>query len=476
MTRHLIPKLYKENWQKAKNDTRLFTSLYISPNADEVYYPTEDQLAFIKKAESGDVDELWMAGGNSAGKTWTGKFLGTKWACYKTKPLKPWESYSKYKNSPYNILCTGPEQKQAMELWEKVEASFKNSPFLKFKVESVTTGTRRRTHPCIKLKNGTIIDAIGLHDKGKHIEGEAYDLIMINEPADVRHLMHCVEKVLVPRTWRRGGIIAGFGTPKGKNEYWLLWRRGRKVFEDGGHNPYYDETVWSCYVDSRANKYADQGKIKKFINSKNEDLILERIEGKFTEAASLAFPDTAVEDITDEDLAEEIDPSSYRNYLTGVDFGRKEDYTVAMTFDITDEPFTMVNYYRKGGGIGTWEEIFSDLYSIYKKYGGDFIVDATASAGDMQTSWLTDMGIPYYPYQFGGSPAKKVALINNLQDFISRGRLRIPYIHQIREELHMYPRDMKDKGLETDCVMALALACWGLKNYRISGVPEEINK
>ena len=405
--------------------------------------------------------------------TWTGKFLATKFACYKIKPKKRWRDYDDWYHADYDVLCTAPEQKQAIELWEHIEESFKNSPILRYKVADITTGTRRATHPRITLKNGARIDAVGLHDKGKHIEGQAYDLILINEPADVRHLIHAVEKVLIPRTWRRGGIIAGFGTPKGKNEYYNLWRRGQREL-NGYENPYYDKRVFSCYVDSRSNPYADQSQIRKFLDTKNDDLIEERVKGRFSDMQMLAFPDQAIDAIVDDSLSAKIGRSSFRRYLHGVDFGRKEDYTVCVTFDITDVPYTMVNFYRKGGGVATWEEIFSDLLDIYNEYGGDFICDASASAGDIQMEWLSDMNIPYYPFQFGGSPAKKVGLINNLQRYISEKKIRFPAHQQLLEELHSYPRDMKDKGLTTDCVMALALACYGIENYRISGYPEPL--
>jgi phage terminase large subunit-like protein len=446
-----------------------------SPDPDQVLHPTKDQGNFIKEAETGNYDELWMAGGNSAGKTYTGKFMGAKWACFKIKPGKIWKSYEEFKNSPYSILCTGPEQKQAIELWEKIEESFKDSPFLKHKVAEITTGTRRRTHPTIVLKNGTTIDAIGLHDKGKHVEGEAYDLVLINEPADVRALLHCIEKVLTPRTWRRGGVIAGFGTPKGKKDYWLLWRQGQAEI-NGLPNQFYNPRVYSCYVDSRDNPFADQEKISRFLESKNEELIEERVEGKFTDSGFAAFSDEELEAITDENLSDHIDKSSFRQYIHGVDFGRKGDYTVCITLDITHEPFTLVNFYRKGGGVATWEEILNDLLDISKEYGGDFVIDATAAAGDMQEEWLNDIGIPFYPYQFGGSPGRKIALVNNLQDFIGKKMLRIPYIDQLLEELRSYPRDLNDKGLETDCVMSLALAAYGAKEYRVIGIPEPYSR
>lgn len=471
-----LPELYKEKWSESFYDTDLFISLYVSSGPSNILHPTKDQEEIIKQAETGKFDELWMAGGNSAGKTWTAAFMAVKWACYKTKPNKIWENIEEFNSAPYSVLCTGPEQKSAVELWEKIEKFFKDSPFLKHKVASITTGTKRNPHPTITLKNGAVIVATGLHEKGKHVEGDAHDLILINEPPDVRHLIHCVEKVLTPRTWRRGGVIAGFGTPKGKGEYYALWLPGIRIFEDGGENPNYNPRVFSCYVDSRTNQYANQEKIGRFLSSKDDSIIEERIMGRFTDNSALAFPDSLLEEIIDDNLPEHIDRRSGRRYLHGVDFGRKDDYTVCITVDVTDQPYTVVNFYREGGGFVTWDKIISDLLDIYRQYGGDMIIDSTASAGDMQQEWLSDVGIPFIPYNFGGSPGKKISLINNLQYFISQKMLKIPYIYQLRNELHSYPRDLNDKGMETDCVMSLALAVHGIKEYQISSYPEPYKK
>ena len=471
----LVPEVYKKYYKKGKTDIDIFTKVFISPDADHIMEPTESQKRFIDKAVSGDYKELWKAGGNSCGKTYAAKFLATQWTVYKIKPGKTYTDLNDFNNAEYNVLCTGPEQKQAMELWEKVEDSFRLSPFLRHKVSKVTTGTRRNTHPMIGLKNGVRIEAVGLHDKGKHVEGQAYDLILINEPADARHLMETFEKVLEPRTWRRGGVIIGVGTPKGKNDYYRLWSRGQLMI-NGHKNPHFDETVYSCYVDSRDNPHADQASIQRYLGTQNEGLIKERVEGKFTDSEQLAFPDSQIEAIIDDKLSTKIGRSSMRQYIHGVDFGRKEDYTVCCTFDITNEPFVLVNYYRKGGGIGTWEEIFSDLLKIHQEYGGDFICDATAMGGDMQMEWLDDLGIPNIPFQYGGTKGKKIMLINNLQRFISEGKIRMPAHYELVQELHQYPRDLGDKGLQTDSVMALALACLGINEYRINSYPESYRR
>lgn len=464
-----LPQIYKTNWVSSTYDPEIFVSVYVSADPSDPVLPTKEQLKFMKSMLSGKFDEGWFAGGNSSGKTWTAKFMAMMFGTHKIKPGQPaFSSYAAYKNAPYNILCTGPESKQAMELWEQIEDSFKKSPFLKYKVENITTGTKRNVHPVMELDNGVKIEAIGLQDKGAHIEGQAYDLILINEPPDVRYLIHCYERVLVPRTWRRGGIICGFGTPKGKGEYYNLWRRGQEEL-DGGPNKFFEKRVYSQYSDSRTNPYANQEAILKAMEGKSEDWIRERVEGKFTDSRYAAFKDTDIDACIDLSLKGSIAPSTYHQYVHGVDFGRLGDFTGIVTWDISVKPHVQVNVYRAGGGALSWENIFEDLLGIYRKYGGEFVNDQTSMGGDMQQEWLTDLGIPFTPYTFGGSPAKKISLINNLQDYVSKRKFKMGYNEQLVGELRSYPADLNDKGMETDMVMALALAAWGAKLYEPQG-------
>lgn len=470
-----LPEIYEKSYVPAEFDPELFVSVFISPDISKPLTLTSEQLRFIKAIVSGNYDEGWFAGGNSSGKTWTAKFLATMFATYKIKPgKKGFSDVEEYKRTPYNILCTGPESKQAMELWEHIEKAFKDSPILNQNVIEIHTGTRRNIHPYIKLRNNVIIEAVGLHDKGKHVEGQAYDLILINEPPDVRHLTHCFEKVLFPRTWRRGGIICGFGTPKGKGEYFTLWRRGQEILDDLP-NKYFEPRVYSQYSDARTNQFADQETILKGMSNKSEDWVKERVEGRFTDSNASAFKDTDFEMCIDTNLKESIAPSSNHQYITGVDFGRIGDFTAAITWDVSVFPHVQVNSYRAGGGALTWENIVRDLLNIYKKYKCEFVCDSTGMAGDMQQEWLEDLGIPYIPFTFSG-PTKKVKLINNLQDYVEKRSFRMPFIEQLVEEIRLYPANMDDKDIQTDMLMALALTAWGARNYEPLGPMEELVK
>jgi len=471
-----LPELYQNHYNAAEKDIELFVSTFVSNDLEKPYEMTTEQLRFAKAMATGKFSEGWFAGGNSSGKTWTAKFIGAHFANYKIRPHKPdFESSAEFFETPYNILCTGPENKQAMELWQEIEKAFKESPFLKFKVEKVTTGSRRNTHPVMELTNGVRIEAIGLHDKGKHIEGQTYDLILVNEPADARHLIHCYERVLLPRMWRRGGILMGFGTPKGKNEYYNLWRRGQEEL-DGHANKYFEPTVYSQYSDSRTNKFVNQDAIASGMLGKSEDWVRERVEGRFTDSAFSAFKDSDIDGCVDPDLKENISATTTHNYIHGLDFGRKGDFTGCITWDISVRPHAQVNVYRAGGGMVSWENIFEDIINIYKKFGGEFIIDSTGMAGDMQREWMSDLNIPYIPFSFGGSPAKKVALINNLQDFIAKRKFKMGISDQLLTELRGYPADLQDKGLETDMVMALALVAWGAKDNEPLGPIESYQR
>lgn len=475
-SQQILPEVYSKTWPLAEFNPKLFIETFLSSDLEHPISPTSEQLRFMNNMISGRYDEGWFAGGNSSGKTWAAKFMATHWANYKLKPGKQnFLSYQSFLEAPYNILCTGPENKQAMELWAAIEDTFKKSPLLKFKIENITTGTKRDIHPALKLDNGTLIESIGLHDKGKHIEGQAYDLILINEPADVRYLVECYEKTLVQRTWRRGGIICGFGTPKGKGEYYNLWRRGQKEL-DGAPNKYFEGRVYSQYSSSKTNPYADQEKILRGIEGKSEEWVRERIEGQFTDSVFSAFLDSDIEKCIDNTLKQSIAPTSNHQYIHGVDFGRKGDFTACITWDVSVRPHLQVNVYKAGGGAVSWEQIFTDIYTIHKRYGGEFFVDTTGMGGDMQTTWLQDLSIPYVPYSFGGSPARKIRLKDNLQDYIAGKKFRMAYHDDLISQLRNYPADMDDKTIDTDMVWALALVAWGARDYEPIGQIESYQR
>ncbi len=431
--------------------------------------PNGPQLKWMKGAVR--PYNVWAAG-NSSGKSFGSAMMVCWWATYKKKPGRVYKSYEEFLMQPYKILLTGPESKQAMALFEQVEYLLTNSTYLNQKVVNITMGTKRDPHARIELSNGVSIHAVSTKNKGRHIESGDYDLIVYDEPEDEPHLEYVIDKVLVPRMFRRGGVLCLVGTPKDSPQYLDWYRKGAQDGDDFYDPRYVDhENYWSMNSSSFENPFADQDAIKKFAGTKDEKIIQERLYGKFVSFTNSAFPQESIDMCLDPDLPIGIEPSSGRIYVTGVDFGRKNDFTVAVTLDVTEIPYTMVHFGRWGGGAVSWEYIFNELYSIFNTYKSEFFVDATSSGGDMQVEWLNNMGV-YYK-QFIYTPAKKVILINNLQDIMARGRVKFGLVPELKEELRFYPRDLNDKNFDTDCVMGLALACLRAKDFNEHGEPYE---
>lgn len=477
---------YKKYLKLGMTDPDVFVRKIVSPttwrnpltgNIEEMH-PNAPQLRWLKGS--------WMpynvwAAGNSSGKTFGEALKACWWANYKFKPIyqpdgtvtfRVYSSYDEYRAQPYKILLTGPETKQAMALFETAEHLLTNSTYLDQKVVNITMGTKRDPHARIELSNGVSIHAASTKNKGRHIESGDFDLIGFDEPEDEPHLEYVIDKVLVPRMFRRGGVLDLIGTPKDSPQYLDWYRRGAPVGDDFYDERYVDhKNYWSMNSSSFENPFASQETIEKFSNTKDEKVIQERLYGKFVSFTNSAFPEEAVHLCLDPELPVAMEPSHGRIYVTGVDFGRKNDFTVAVTLDVTEVPYTMVHFGRWGGGAVSWEFIFNQLYSIFSTYQSEFFVDATSSGGDMQVEYLRELGVFYK--QFIYSPAKKVILINNLQDIMARGKVKFGYVPELREELRFYPRDLNDKNFDTDCVMALALACLRAKDFNEHGEPYE---
>lgn len=186
-------------------------------------------------------------------------------------------------------------------------------------------------------------------------------------------------------------------------------------------------------------------------------------------------------------------------YATGIDFARLNDYTVIFTLDLRTRPARIVSFRRLNRV--PWEGIYREIGRAVHQFGPNVLADATGMAGDVILDALEErhycpihdrtvlrehalcLGRDRLPlggckeremvplscvdgFQFTRS--SKQGLIEHLRNILSVGYqsgtdepfgwLRCPPIVQLEEELAFYAWD--DKGLDTDCVMALALAAY----------------
>jgi len=467
----------KKRWKEGRSNPSQFLKTFTRDKKDNLVdlgaVPAQSQLFDLFR--SGKHDEIYLGGGNSGGKTFGLAMLGAWASAWKIYPKDPnkFTNQKEFMDAPYGILCTGSEQKHSNELWEEIVGMYQRSPFLRPLIKGVRTSSRLYPHPRFHLKNNVSIDSIGLHDQGKHVVTGDYSLILVNEIGEVKNLRYILDNVLTQRTWRRGGTIIGAGTPRGgqQSEYWDVFRRGLE--EEG--NKFRDPRVIALYADSRENPFADQERIEEFISTRNPKLIEERVMGKFVGVEGAAFPRFLLDEVFDEKMPFEQKKKPRMDIIHGVDFGRKQDFTVCITLDVSKKPWKGLHLYRSGGGFGTWEQILNDIKEIHNTYGGEFVVDTTSAGGDIQGSWMAELDIPFLPMDFSMSPAKKVNLINFLQRAVGNKWLVLPGLWDaVKEEMTNYPANLDDKAIKTDCVISLGMACWGAEYYGNMEAPTDL--
>lgn len=249
--------------------------------------------------------------------------------------------------------------------------------------------------------------------------------------------------------------------------------------------------------------------IWRMIEEETAETVAQTVFGKYVENAGLTFTGELVSNLFyGEEVkgntwcdvaawlsgaAEQLRSHNPFRYATGVDLARKKDYTVIFTIDTQPDPAQVV-YFRRLNRV-PWDTIYAEIAKpALHLFPGQLLIDSSASAGDIIQEALesrvycsqhnlcftadarcpfgncSQHWVPYGVvdgYPFTGT--SKVALVNHLQNVLGQGydqndplkpfgRLRCPNIVHLADELALYSFD--DKKLMTDCVFALALACW----------------
>jgi hypothetical protein len=188
-------------------------------------------------------------------------------------------------------------------------------------------------------------------------------------------------------------------------------------------------------------------------------------EAEFQDFGDAVFSPSAVEALIDDDLPLPGDDGAVLPYtpghvfIDGWDLAKKVDRTVGITLDSSEQPYPLAAYWR--GFREPWPRIQQRMEARQKAYQSHVWIDSTG-LGDVV---LDNLGIPtgrLEGYVF--SPKSKLPLLTNLQKMVDDRAIRIPRIPQLIRELEDYRWD--DSELETDCVMGLALAAWGVKQRR----------
>jgi phage terminase large subunit-like protein len=389
------------------------------------------------------------------------------------------------KRGTYQSLNVAPTADQAALVFHKAYAMLQGA-----KASWLVRDMKMTPFPEITFVNGAVLQARSTAGDGRHLLGHDYDDVNWDEAAYEPHFLRILENVLLMRLVDRAGKLDCTTTGNGKNEYgeyFLGGLPGAKAIPGAGKMV----ADYSQSGSTRENPHVDQKRVEALAARMSDRMRAQNIDGQIVEGGGSFFElsdiaaceDTSLNEYmlvtrdeeeqhaTAEVMADArhswIESYPSHRYMHGWDLADKQDYTVGVTWDLSTEPYTMVEFerFRRRG----WAYVLERIRRRDKRYGSRNAtkIDSTG-LGDVVESELQDIGVE--GVQFGGR-GKKDALLAALQSTLSLRAVKMPFLPVVHNELAFYERE--DESLVTDCVMSLAVVNWFAK--RSPDVYEDIS-
>lgn len=316
--------------------------------------------------------------------------------------------------------------------------------------------------PKIRWTNGAETHFKTTKKKAESVEGKEYGYISADEIALELFLEFIRDKILTPRlrAWSDSQIDFS-ATPKGLNAYYRITedikRKGGYVRGGSSYeNPWIDHSL----LDYQSSTWS-------------EAKIQQIIEGQFIDTAEMMFA-SRVEKLFDSELVFD-EAQRGRKYIEGWDLARgrkgsQSDQTVGYRIDLTSKPYRIVkrwafqlpwtekereNINVEARTVVEQSSIEREIRRAHYESGADVFLDSTG-VGDTLYGIVQDIA---KPVDFRGGT--KDAILDHLQAVIDAGLIKAPFIPELADEMTVYQRD--DKNLDTDNIMALAIACSSIK-------------
>lgn len=366
----------------------------------------------------------------------------------------------------YKTLAVAITQDQAELVQDEIMALVSHSPLLAGWLIP-PNGCVKFPHAKIRYSNGAVTEFKTTKKKGESIEGKEYGYISADEIALELYMEFIREKILLPRlrAWRDSQIDYG-ATPKGYTAFYRIINNIRRVggYVRGGS--------------SYENPHIDHSLLDYFCRTWSPAKIDQIIHGKFIDTAEMMFA-SRVERLFDDSLSF-AEAERGRSYIEGWDLarGRKKtaDQTVGFRLDTTHVPYCVQKVWafqlpwtekeRQNINAELGREVESssierEIRNAHYESRGKVFLDSTG-VGDALYGMVQDIA---RPVDFRGG--RKDLLLDNLQAVIDADMVKAPFIPALADEMTIYQRN--DAGLDTDYLMALAVACssFSVKTRRV---------
>lgn len=310
-----------------------------------------------------------------------------------------------------------------------------------------------------KAVGGASIHFRTTQDKAKALLGKDMNGISFDEAAFDSHLMTVYQEVLNLRRLSTGGQLHFISTPtEGINDYADLWELGNP------ENSERDSQFISFRMSTRDNiGYGlTQENFDSIVRQQVAYLVPQNIDGYFIEAREAYFNAPQVEKVFDDTMPDEQEPVAKRRYVQGCDPAIASDSTWAIILDFTDKKSMQGVRCRKKSGRQTVTSLVNMLRESHLLYNQGShcttIIDNTGFGGKMFAQELSIIK-PLRQVDFAGTKSKKLEILSDLKTIIDKEMIKFPKSGiwlELRRQLLGYK--LEDRNLETDAVMALAVA------------------
>ena len=340
-----------------------------------------------------------------------------------------------------------PNYSQLEEVWTEAERLLK----------PMILTCQRQVHR-MELVNGGHIRFWSLDDPDT-VRGVFYHRIVVDEASIVRNLSYAWSAVIGPTLFRHEGRAMVLGTPKGLDFFSELYKRGT------GGDPDYKSYRLPTY----ANPYIPRKVIEQYRNDMASRVYRQEVEAEFVADAGGVF--YGVDDCVDSKRTKNEEPVAGRRYFMGVDLAQTIDFTVITVVDDTGKQVFFKRYNRV-----EWERNEDFIAKVAQRYRPRVMMDKTGVGSpvvERVSKTLRECGVRTEGVIL--TQSNKYEMCMDLNLMLERGAVSLMNIPTQTLELLSYEyqataqtmkRVSAPKGMHDDCVIALLLACRGLRSKR----------
>jgi len=288
--------------------------------------------------------------------------------------------------------------------------------------------------------------------------GEEVDLMVVDEAATIqRKLLGSHIYPPVSGKTRKGKLIF-ISTPRGRNWFW-------EKFEELKGNAFHFKSTDGVEI--------TEEKLEELRQKFPRAIIEQEYLAVFRSGADTVFNPRDVKSVI-KDVPPTVTPGHF--YIMGLDLAQSRDYSVAIVMSRQTNEMVYFQRWQKLPYPLQKEKII-DIAAVYKP---KIIIDSL-NVGAQMAQELRSVGLMVEDFKTTGTISKdwqkrgsKERMIERLVSFIEQKKISILPVDELIDELDTFGVNVSDSGnitygapagLHDDCVMALAMAVWGLSNF-----------